>query len=290
MSSLACASTEMAQHAAEQANEGYRMKWTHFIIAVGLLSTSGAAQDKADGISPSSTTVLVNGQVIRGRVLEIDGKHYVALEDLAQSLHGAIGYGEGQISLTLPPKNSAVSTPPVSAVAAPSNTAQTASLPAPDDLQKTVPQPSSQVDLVHNGRIKGTLTYFFDFHVGNKPDDGSKVWLVRGRADIPADQALVASATSVGTSTNPQEYAAVQFSAADANGNFDFPDVPPGEYTVIAQSAHTKGSLKNKGNLFAKGNGHTLRDSNGRLVFLNLQVKAGEAVDASRDFGPDLDR
>ena len=267
------------------------MKWICFAFALAFLSASVAAQDQADGASPASTIVFVNGQPVRGRVLEIDGRHYVAVEDLAQSLQGWIGYGAGRISLTLPPATPSVSAPAASAVRAPSSTSQPASQPAPEAApKKSPPQPASKSDPAENGRIKGTLTYFFDFHVGNKPDNGSKVWLVRGRAEIPADQAFVATATSVGTSTNPEEYAAIQFLPADANGIFEFSDVLPGEYTVIAQSAHTKGSLKNKKSLFAKGNGHTLRDSNGRVEFINLQVKAGETGDASKDFGPDLDR
>src|SRR5579871_373032 len=113
--------------------EECRMKRICFIFSVmALLIAPAAAQDKADRVSPTSTVLLVSGQPIRGKVLEIDGRHYVAIEDLAQSLHGAIGYGEGQISLTLPQPKLAVDAPPQAAVPDPVNLPQTAPTPAPE--------------------------------------------------------------------------------------------------------------------------------------------------------------
>lgn len=163
---------------------------------------------------------------------------------------------------------------------------QLSSLPAP-------PPPSQPLSVTaqtnETGRIQGALTYFFDFHAGNKPDTGSKVWLVQGRVEIPADKPFVGTSATLGTGANPEEYKVVNYSVADANGNFAFLDIPPGEYTVIMQSAHTKGTLKEKGNLFGRGNGRSARDSNGRVEFLNLRIEAGETADASRDFGPNID-
>ena len=81
------------------------MRFFYFIFSLALLSIPAAAQekqDKKDAAAPSTTTVVVNGQPVKGKVLEMDGKHFVAVEDLAQSLHGAIAYGEGQVALTLP--------------------------------------------------------------------------------------------------------------------------------------------------------------------------------------------
>jgi hypothetical protein len=278
------------------------MRFTCFAFALILLTVPVVAQDKKDAAPQSPTTVLINGQLIKGKVLDIDGKHFVAVEDLAQSLRGTIGYGDGQIALTLPQLPSTTAQPP--SPQPPSATAQPPSsqpLPAaaqppspqppPAAAQQPSPQPpSAAAQPPENGRVKGTLTYFFDFHVGTKPDTGSKVWLVKGRAEIPANQIFIGSSTALGTSGNPEQYNAIKYSIADENGNFELLDVPTGQYTLVMQSAHTKGTLnEKKWNFFGRGNGRNPRDSNGRIEFLNLLIKAGETADASKDFGPNID-
>lgn len=254
------------------------MRFACIAFALALSALSATAQDKQQAARQSSTSVLINGQPIKGKVLELDGKHFVAIEDLAQSLRGTIGYGDKQIALTLSQLPSAAAQPPSSRL--PAATAQ----PQPSQPPSTTALPAE------TGGVKGTLTYFFSFQIGNKPDTGSKVWLVKGRVEIPASQNFVATNTTLGTSGNPEQYYAIKYSVADENGNFELLDIPPGQYTLIMQSAHTKGSLKEKGNFFGRGNGRTPRDSSGRVEFLNLQVKAGETVEESRDFGPNIDQ
>lgn len=168
-------------------------------------------------------------------------------------------------------------------MAAPPPSAPPASIAASQPASQA---PSAAAQAQGTGRIQGTLTYFFSFHVGNKPDNGSKVWLVKDHADLPIDQNFAGAATNLGTSGNPQQYAAIQYSIADDNGNFQMLDVPAGEYTLILQSAHTKGALKDKRNIFGRGK-PDLRDSNGRIEFLYVVVKPGETADGSKDFGPD---
>ena len=254
------------------------MRFTCFAFALVLLTVPAVAQEKKDAAPQSPTTVLINGQLIKGKVLDIDGKHFVAVEDLAQSLRGTIAYGDGQIALTLPQLSSTTAQPP-------------SLQPPPAAAQPPSPQPPpATAPPTETGHVKGTLTYFFDFHVGNKPDSGTKVWLVKGRAEIPADQIFVGSGTALGTSGNPEQYNAIKYSIADENGNFELLDIPPGQYTLIMQSAHTKGTLnEKKWNFFGRGNGRNPRDSNGRIEFLNLLIKAGETADASKDFGPNID-
>jgi hypothetical protein len=262
------------------------MRFTYFAFALALLTLSAMAQDKKDAAPPSFTSVLINGQPIKGKVLEIDGKHFVAVEDIAQSLRGTIGYGNGQIALTLSQFPSTSAQPPSpqipSVTALPPPTSTTAQ-PTPAQPTSTTAQPAE------NGSIKGTLTYFLNFQIGNKPDTGSKVWLVKGRVEIPADQNFIATSTALGTSGNPEQYNAIKYSVTDENGNFELLDIPPGQYTLIMQSAHTKGTLNEKRNFFGRGNGRNPRDSGGRVEFLNLLVKPGETVNASKDFGPNID-
>jgi hypothetical protein len=268
------------------------MRFACFALALALLAVSVAAQDNKEA-TPSTISVLVNGQAIKGNVLEMDGKHFVAVEDLAQSLRGTISYGAGQIALTLPQPPSAPAQAPSSPLPSTStlvSPSQPPSLPA----QTPPPQLTSQAPATtalpaETGRVTGTLTYFFSFHIGTKPDAGSKVWLVNGRVEIPANQNFVGSSTALGTSGNPEQYAAIKYAVTDDNGNFELLDVPPGQYTLIIQSAHTKWTLNEKNHLFGSGNSHNPRDSNGRVEFFNLQVKAGETADASKDFGPNID-
>jgi hypothetical protein len=246
------------------------MRFARITFALALLTLSAAASDKKGAALPSSTSVLINGQAIKGKVLEMDGKHFVAVEDLAQSLRGSIAYGDGQIALTLsqlPSTPTSTPTPPPS--------------PSPSPTTSAVP--------IGTGRVTGTLTYFFSVRAGSKPDNGSKVWLVQGRAEIPADQNFTGSSVAVGTSANPEQYRAIKYAVADENGNFELLEVPAGEYTLVLQSAHTKGTLNEKRDFFGRGNGRNPRDTNGRVVFLNLLVKPGETVDTSKDFGPNID-
>ncbi len=93
------------------------MRSAYFVFALTLLTLPAAAQNKKNAPAQSSTSVQINGQPVRGKVLEIDGKHFVAVEDLAQSLRGTIAYGDGQIALTLP------ELPPVDRTAASAATA-----------------------------------------------------------------------------------------------------------------------------------------------------------------------
>ena len=253
------------------------MRFTYFAFALVLSALSATAQDRKDAAPQSSTSVQINGQPVKGKVLEIDGKHYVAVEDLAQSLRGTISYSDRHISLTL--------------LQPPSETVQT---PLSQSSSATAQPSSSEVSSrdarpPETGRVKGTLTYFFNVQIGKRPDTGSKVWLAKGRVEIPADQKFVGTSTALGTSGQPERYNAIKYSVTDDNGNFELLDIPPGQYTLIVQSAHTKGTLKEKNNFFGRGNRRTLRDSSGRVEFFDLLIKAGETADGSKDFGPNID-
>jgi hypothetical protein len=241
------------------------MRFPYFAFGLALLTVSVTAQDKKDAVPQSSTSVLINGQPIKGKVLEIDGKHFVSVEDLAESLRGTIGYGDGQMALTL------------------------SQLPSTTAQQPPPQPPSMAAQPLETGRVKGTLTYFFNPHTGTKPDTGSKVWIVKGRVEIPADQNFVGTSTALGTNGNPEQYSAIKYSITDENGNFELLDILPGQYTLIMQSAHTKGTLNEKRSLFGRGKGHNPRDSSGRVEFFDVLIKAGETLDASKDFGPNID-
>lgn len=279
------------------------MKFAIFVFTLALATFSAAAQDQQSSITQSPTSVLINGQPIKGKVFETEGKHYLAVEDVAQSLRGTIGYGDGQITLMLPLRLPVVTAqPPLPQVPSDQPTSEGTSRPSAPVLPKLSPPPlpaaaqppasslpPAPANTSESGRIQGTVTYLLNVQTGNKPDAGTKLWLVQGHVEIPVNQDLVATSTALGTSGNPEHYSAIKYSTADENGKFELLDIPPGQYTLVLQSAHTKGTLNEKRSFFGRGNGRNPRDSGGRVEFLVVVIKAGETVDASKDFGPNID-
>jgi hypothetical protein len=212
------------------------------IVALGSIHAQVWSQT-----SPASKQLVVNGRYVKAKVLDMEGKHFVAVEDLAQGLGGTVGYSDGQITLTF-------------------------SQPSPPNSSRS-----------ESGRVKGTLTYFFNRNYGNKPDTGSEVWLIEGHADIPDnefwavlnDMLFVGSANANSAARSRLKnttggHKIAKHTIADGNGNFDLLDVPTGHYTLILKSNHTKGL--------------TLRDARGKVRSRDVQVKAGETLDASMDF------
>src|SRR3974390_2722324 len=127
-------------------NRSSTMRSVWFGLAFALLAYSASAQDKRQEAPQSSTHVLVNGQPVKGEVLEVDGKHFVAIEDLAQSLRGTIAYSDGQIALTFSQPPSVPPQPPVPQP--PSMRAQPAiPQPPPAAVQQPVSQPPTTTSL-----------------------------------------------------------------------------------------------------------------------------------------------
>ena len=124
------------------------MRFPFLAFALVLLPLSATAQDRKGHVAPRLlTSVQINGQPIKGKVLEIDGRHYVAVEDLAQSLRGTISYGDGQIALTLPQLSSMTAQPPLSP-------------PASAMVQPASSQlPSMAARPLESGRIRGTYPF-----------------------------------------------------------------------------------------------------------------------------------
>jgi hypothetical protein len=200
----------------------------------------------AQGVAtPITKHLAVNGRPIEGTILAIDGKYYVSIDDLAQSLAGSIGYSDEKITLTIPTSPSIGGTPLT----------------------------SQQHDA---GGIKGTLT--FNSNVGSRPDTGTEIWLVEGDVSVPADQLFSGYGDHV--QIGKANYNIVKHTIADGNGTFVITDVPVGQYTLIMQSKHTNGAIALRPSEMI-----TQRDAAGRVVSRALQVKAGETLDESLDFG-----
>lgn len=127
------------------------------------------------------------------------------------------------------------------------------------------------------GHIRGTLTYYFNSNYGSRPDVGSQIWLMRGYIEISSgafffgypDQIVVDKA----------RYCSVAHTIADGNGVFELGEVQPGDYTLLIQSNHTKGT---------PGFGTaavTMRDIGGRVVTFPISLSPGQTIDKSWDFG-----
>jgi hypothetical protein len=155
----------------------------------------------------------------------------------------------------------------------PGTLSQLAAAKVPDSVLLAMVQGQetrSQKQEVPNGRITGTLTYFFNYNYGNKPDVGAVVWLVRGFVDIP-ETAYFHGPENIMTVAGPVQYEPIMRTVADGDGNFVLPDVRPGAYTVIAESAHR--------------NGTSARDKPGKVATFQVAVKPGEASVCSWNFG-----
>ncbi len=144
----------------------------------------------------------------------------------------------------------------------------------------------AQTPEVGVGRIKGTLTYYFNETSGDKADVGSKAWLIKGSVEI-LDSAEVWDVSEkhleLAVKINqgkPEEvttkYKIVRFAVADGNGNFEILDIPVGQYTLVIESNHSKRPL-------GIGRGFTMPIS--KIKATIVEIKAGETFDASIDFG-----
>jgi len=151
-------------------------------------------------------------------------------------------------------------------------------------------QPSRAVD--GTGRIKGTLTFYFNANYGNKPDVGAQIMLVPGRVETPDDVRVFLFNDLNVLSVDDKRYDAVKSTIANGNGNFELADIPPGEYTLVMQSSHVKGKYTYETVESKKPNKKpkirerlNQRDTLGCINSVVVTVEAGKTIDESFDFG-----
>ena len=86
--------------------------------------------------TPEQRKLTINGHVISGSLLEREGRLYLSIEDLTQSLAGNLSYSGQQITMTLPSLAATVSTQAHSAA---NDKPQTdVDHPSPDDIQPSL--------------------------------------------------------------------------------------------------------------------------------------------------------
>ena len=156
--------------------------------------------------------------------------------------------------------------------------------PAASQPAATMPSAPSSPRASAKGSIRGTLTYYFNENYGDKPDVGAKVWVLEGWVQECPETWMVMPATD-GTGelfyVEPAKERGRMYSVgvgvrretiADGNGNFAIEGLPPGQYTVIFESAHAVHAL-------------SLRDCVGKHEWRWIRVEPGGTVDVSHDFG-----
>jgi hypothetical protein len=240
------------------------------ILMLALLTTRAVAATQP------SLVLFIDGKLASGNLIIIEGRSYVPVGDVAKALNMKLSKSGMVISLESIPSLTAV----------------------PTESQHT-----SQVEpAIQKGTIRGTVTYYFNANFGDKPDTGSTIWLVprekwpyqdieeRGNRLLPPDvqvkgigsrvlgyqSILLTSTEGSGKKALDIRIEGVRETTVDGNGNYEFRDVPEGNYIVIMQSSHTRGGRD--GNPGA-------RDILGRTDAMYVTVKPGEAVDCSNDFG-----
>jgi len=253
--------------------------------------------------------IVVNGREINTSVIESNGVFYVPVDALARALGAAVTIQPGQAPAPIAPAPaaSAVGTSPVveaplivaaptappapaphktepekpAVTEAPKEAAVPSPTPAPPPPE---PAPSTMVVVSTPPQrqfpvqsVKGKLTFKINIFDPHGLDVGAQVWLVPaaqlaglaaaagGTADEPIPE------TSVGWGKKLNEDFKFAHAVADANGEFSFTDVPPGEYTLVLLSKHT--------------NSLAARDRAGKMRFKKIVVRQGETVNASFGFG-----
>lgn len=195
--------------------------------------------------------LMVNGKVIPGNLLTVKGRLYVAVQDLAEGLNYAVRNTRDRIELI----DVDVQMPIPGSGA---NTGQAA--------KKEVEKP---------GSVGGVITYYFNSNYGNKPDVGAQVWLIAGSVDMPEDCKAASGIPSMlfflrgADGAQSKTYDAAKYAVADGGGRYEIPGVPPGNYTLVANSRHTNSEKQLLGKVYSS----------------RITVRPGERVDVSWDFG-----
>ncbi|MBI2884263.1 MAG: hypothetical protein HYY11_10245 [Candidatus Methylomirabilis oxyfera] len=207
------------------------------LALMGALASTSANAQQRQSVEPA---LVINGTPVEAAVRTIAGKVYVEIDQIAKVLNLTVNRATGVIVV-----ESAVNPPHVS-------------MP---------PSPAS---------ISGSLTYYFNRNYGNRPDTGAKVYLLSAEKefDVKDDDLVVAvgdKITIVRNKSEKNEHTALLQTAADGNGRFEFKSVPPGSYTLVAISSHTRGKASS--------------EIMGKILKRSLEIKSGASLDASHDFG-----
>lgn len=212
------------------------MKLFSLIFIVTIANTAGILGQATNRPEPA---LVINGTPVDNAVKTIGGKTYVDLDAISKPLNISV-------------KKSA------SVVVVESGSSD----------GKTLSSSSTTVF--------GNLSYYFNRNFGNKPDVGSKVFLLEANEQFSfqsSDFVLFIGDKVIVTpdANGKKEYAILYSTASDGNGRFEFKGVKAGTYWLLAQSAHAKGNSK--------------AEVSGKLLSKKIEIAVGQTIDVSHDFG-----
>ncbi len=124
--------------------------------------------------------------------------------------------------------------------------------------------------------ITGNLKYYFNRNYGNKPDVGAQVDLLEAVDEpifSPTESVFVVGQELLVAKTKEdiKRHKILYSTAADGNGRFEFKGLDPKRYLLVAISSHSKGM--------------TQAEILGKKLVRTVDLKPGESVDVSHDFG-----
>jgi hypothetical protein len=134
--------------------------------------------------------------------------------------------------------------------------------------------------------IKGTVTYYFNSSLGDKPDAGANVYLVKSTpANVNGFYFSLADTNSYFLDAGEDRlflhifmkgcnrkytFEKIAGTKVDGNGNYSIKNIKPGKYCLVIKSEHTIGIGRHDRNLFAR----------------DINFEEGITLDFSHGFGP----
>ncbi len=124
--------------------------------------------------------------------------------------------------------------------------------------------------------IVGNLSYYFNQNYGNKPDVGSQIVLLEAVDEpifLPTESVFVVGQELLVAKSKEEakRYKILYSTAADGSGRFEFKGLDPKRYLLIATSSHSRGM--------------TQAEILGKKLVRTVDLKPGETIDVSHDFG-----
>lgn len=214
------------------------MTLKRLFLVTAMVLIVDSMQTPAQVTAKAEPTLVVNGAPIENAIRTIGGKTYVEVETIAKALNIRLQKSSTVVSLI---------------------TGAPTSAPASSTTQ-----------------ISGSVSYYFNRNYGNKPDVGSKVYLLSTITQSlfqPSDSVFIVGDEVViaRTKEDVSKYKIVYSTAADGNGRYEFKGIEPGKYTLLAVSSHARGS--------------TSSEILGKKLVRLVEIRAGQVVDISHDFG-----